>query len=383
MQKNNIEEEKSHTVLFTGGHAGTTAIAVIAELLKESPNLSLHWVGSKRAIEGKNALTLEARVLPDLGVKFHTIIAGKLQRKWSRHTLLSILKIPVGFIHAFHLLNRIKPKLTVSFGGYSALPVVVASFILRIPVILQEQITGLGLANRLSLPFVTKVLLSRKEGLDIAGNKGLVLGNPVNSGFTKIRAKLKIGTPPTIFIFAGSRGSQTINNVVLELLPMLLKKYKLIHQTGELDYERVVEIKANLTNDLRNRYEVFAFIDPSKVPSIYDKSDILIGRSGANTVSEIMVSGIPSILIPFPYTNFKDQEVNAKAVKQRGLAYILDQNELSSETLLKALESVESNWNYMTTKYKKDLKMLDSSASQNISHFILDILNDSKKKLTK
>ena len=197
------KEKESNVIVMTGGHAGTTALSVVDEIGKRKQGWRLHWIGPKYAVEGKKTLTLEVRTMPKLGVEFRALVAGKLQRKWSRHTLTSLLKVPIGFVHAFYLLTCLRPNLVLSFGGYAAFPVVVAAFALRIPVVLQEQITGLGFANRMSLPFATLVAVSRKEGLDFTKGKGVLIGNPVNPMVAKLKPKTKIHKPPVIFIFAG------------------------------------------------------------------------------------------------------------------------------------------------------------------------------------
>src|SRR3990172_6714258 len=111
-------------IVLTGGHAGTTAISVVEELVKESGRYrwEIHWIGASSAVEGKKVATLEKRVLPRMGVSFHSILTGRLQKKWTVHTLPSILKIPLGFFHAVFLLLKIRPKIILSFGGFAALP---------------------------------------------------------------------------------------------------------------------------------------------------------------------------------------------------------------------------------------------------------------------
>ena len=139
----------SKTILLTGGHAATTGIAVVEEIRRRESlkGAEIYWIGSLTAIEGSKFSTIESRTFPRIGVNFIPIIAGKIQTKFTRHTIPSLLKIPVGFIQAFWLMLKIKPKVTLSFGGYSSFPVIFWSWIFRIPVILHEQTVVAGRAS--------------------------------------------------------------------------------------------------------------------------------------------------------------------------------------------------------------------------------------------
>lgn len=355
--------ERFQKVVMTGGHAGTTALAVIQEIVKRKKKWNIHWIGPQKAHEGKEALTIEAKVFPQYNVTFHPIIAGKLQKKWTRYTLISLLKVPFGFFHALFLLAFIRPQVVMSFGGYASVPVVFCAWLFRIPVILQEQITGLGFANRLALPFANVVALSREEGLLSAKGKGVVLGNPVNPLIASLKNKQKKHSPPTLFIFTGSRGSVQINNAIYEILPKLLKSFKIYHLTGDLDKNKFEKVRNSLTPEDKKRYEVFGFIDPSDVHIFYDKSDILIGRAGANTVSEIMVCGIPSILIPLTWTNYQEQVLNAKAAEKRNIATVLENESLTGQKLMDAILDINKNWMKMIKEAEKDLAILDRNSA--------------------
>ncbi len=362
MAKTQANDHK--VIVLTGGHAGTTALAVINEFRNRHKNWKLHWIGPQKAHEGTNILTIEAKILPQYGVNFHPIRAGKLQRKWSRHTIPTLLRFPFGFIDAFSLIRTIKPNLILSFGGYAAFPVVVIAKLLHVPVVLQEQITGLGFANRISLPFADKVALAREEGLKPAKGKGVVLGNPVNPELIKLKRKTRKHVPPRIFIFPGSRGSKQINALVKPLLRPLLEKFIIYHHTGDLDYEEFSSLKRTISHS--NNYFPFKFIDPSRVPDYYKESDILIGRAGANTVTEIMVVGIPSILIPLTWTNYQEQVLNARNAEKCHFAKVFLPDEVTSEKLYESIIEIDKNWMEIIKTFDYSLANLDKTATQKI-----------------
>ena len=129
-----------------------------------------------------------------------------------------------------------------------------------------------------------------------------------------------------------------INFKQRKILKKLLTKYKLIHQTGGLDYRKFSDIKQKLPQALRDNYEVFIRVNPREVHNVYQKCDIVVARAGANTVSEIMTVRRPAILIPLPISYMSEQMENAKIAKDWGVAKIIPQETLTPEILLKYIE---------------------------------------------
>ncbi len=354
-------------IVLTGGHAATTALAVIEEIHKEHKNWDIYWIGPRMAMEGKRIETSAGRVLPKMGVHYYPIVAGRLQAKWTFYTIPSLIRVPVGFLHALYLLIKIKPNVIISFGGYAAFPVVFVGWVLRIPVIIHAQTVVLGLTNRLSFPFAKKIAIARKESLPfVPPQKAILTGNPVISSITSVGIKKEKGKPPTLYITGGSTGSQIINSTLDKILEKLLLDFYVIHQTGELDFDYFVKRKKVLPPNLSARYEVANFIEPTDVWKVYKKADILISRAGANTISEILITGRPSILIPHPRVTFDEQNKNADLAQKSGLIFVLKQDDLTKESLLKATYYVSHNWNKMVTGYDKTYSKLDTYAAMKL-----------------
>ncbi len=363
-------------VVFTGGHAGTTAIATIEAALKKRVNWEIYWIGPRKTFEGKDIASYHSKVFPKLGVNYKGINTGRLQRKLTFWTIPSILKIPLGFAQAFYLILKIRPKVVVSFGGYVALPVVFSSWILGVPVIVHEQTMAAGLANKLSSYFARKIALARVESEAYYPKlKTEVIGNPVMSGILSVKHKSKMGEPPVVFITGGSSGAQTINRAVDAVLEKILSSYKVIHHVGELDFPHFEDRRERLPSGLKERYEVYSFIDPQEIGKVYEKADILVSRAGANTVSEIMVTGRPSILIPIPWSRYDEQTKNAKMAEKTGVAYIVPQNELTGERLLDELGKIEKNWERMVKNMDQTLASLDSNASLRLVNLIQEYIS--------
>ena len=336
---------KRSKIVLTGGHAATTAVAVAEEIKSEGLNWELYWIGVKNAIEGKKVVTLESEVLPRLGVKFLPLTTGRIQRRFTIWTIPSILKIPIGLVQSLYYLVKIRPSVVLSFGGFAAFPVVLNAKLLGIPVVIHEQTSVAGRSNLLSQRFASKIALSRPESKKYyPAAKCVVTGNPVMKEITKIKPKLKLGNPPVIFITGGSRGSQKINDTFSKILNKLLSKYKLIHQTGGLDYLKFSEIKQRLPQALRDNYEVFVRVNPLEVSKIYEKSDIVVARAGANTVSEVMTIKRPAIFIPLSISFMDEQTKNATVARDLGLARIILQKNLTPENLFKEIEDLIGNY---------------------------------------
>lgn len=350
MPKNNSFKK----VVLTGGHAATTALSVIEEIIRRYDNWEINWIGVVSAFEGKKIPTLESKVFPERGVKFFPIITGRLQKKFTIWTIPSISKIPFGFLHAFSLLRRIRPNLVLSFGGFAAYPVVVAAYFLKIPIIIHEQTSVVGRANKYSARFAKKIAISRESSLPyFPKTKTTLTGNPLMTQIWEVEAKTEISKPPLIFVTGGSRGSQTINELVGVLLRGLLETYVVVHQTGYLDFEKYKNIRDSLPVNLKNRYEVYSTIDPMSMDGVYKRADIIIARAGANTVGEIIAIKRPAILIPIPWVENDEQRKNALEAEKFGNGFILDQNTLTPKVLKNKIEEITKNYSHIVGKVLK------------------------------
>jgi len=320
--------------------------------LSEERGWEIYWIGVRGAFEGKNIPTLESSAIPAQGVVFHSIFAGRLQKKFTRWTIPSMLKIPVGFLHAVYLLLRIKPKVVLSFGGFAAFPVVIGSWILRIPVIIHEQTSVVGRANKFSAPLAKKIAISRESSARFfSKDKVVVTGNPLMTQIWEVDAKSVLSDPPVVFITGGSRGSKPVNNLIESVLPELLGKYTLIHQTGHLDFEKFKIVKNKLSKNASGRYEIYSVIDPMQMDGVYKRADIVVARAGANTVAEIMAVGRPAILIPIPWTAYDEQNKNAEFAKDYCDVRILAQKSAKGADLLGLIDSIAKDYKKPVSKF--------------------------------
>jgi UDP-N-acetylglucosamine--N-acetylmuramyl-(pentapeptide) pyrophosphoryl-undecaprenol N-acetylglucosamine transferase len=361
-------------ILITGGHGGSTAFALVQKLNKAKFNKEIHFIGAKKSMEGMALPTLESKVLPKLGVIYHYLYSGRIQRQFTIWTIPSLLKIPIGFVHALYLVGKIRPDILVSFGGYSAFPVVVATWIFGVPIIIHEQTCAVGRANKYSSFFATKIALARSESRKyFPSNKCVAVGNPVSESILGLKTKKTIHTPPHILISGGSRGSMPINNAIKEVLPALLENYYVVHQTGAFQFDEFSKIREALSSDKKLRYKIVDTVDYEFWYKYLADADICITRSGANTVSEVMSVKIPSIFIPLPFAYMNEQLLNALYAKNFGIASILEQNNLTSKTLLHEVENIHKNWSHMLDDtFKKESP--DVKASDKLSKLVVETM---------
>lgn len=366
-------EKRTKTIVLTGGHAATTALATLIELEKDTEtNWNIHFIGSKKAIEGKKESTLESRIFSQKEVKFHNLFTGRLQRRFTFWTIPSILKIPFGFVHATFLLRKIKPQIILSFGGFAAFPVVVAGWILKIPIVIHEQTIAVGRTNKYSSFFATKIALAREESKKyFPNNKCIVVGNPILPKFFEIANKAH-NVPLTIFVTGGSRGSIHINNYINSLLERLLREFKIVHQSGSLEKEKFFKRKENLPKDLAKNYTVYPDLEPEEMVDMYSRADIIISRAGANSVSEIIAAKRPAILIPIPWSYEDEQNKNAIYAQNWGIAKMINQETTTYNELWEVIINIKNNLQDITKRVEDKISP-DKEASAKLSNLIKEI----------
>lgn len=338
-QSNKTTSEKK--IIICGGHL-SPALALMEELLQRK-KYSIYYIGRKYALEGDKAISLEYKTVKNLPVAFYEVNPPRLQRTMTRYTISSLCKFPFSMIRIIGIIKKIKPDFILSFGGYVALPVALAGNMMGIPVVTHEQSKVFGLSNRIISRFARAVCLSW-EGTRYApvGPKVMITGNPMRPEIyqRKNTEILNFGNTklPLLYITGGSLGARSMNNIIGSILKDLLTTFRILHQTGSADHESDFHILSEkailLPVSLRENYRIVTHINPDEVSAVLNTAILVIGRSGANTVTELAALAKPSILIPLPWSGEKEQEYNAKMLEDLGLATIIYQNELSGERLL-------------------------------------------------
>ncbi len=253
---------------------------------------------------------------------------------------------------ALQKLSVIKPDVVVVFGGYLAVPVVLAAKLLRIKVVAHEQTMVPGLANRLIVRFADQIALSFPETVGTFPKQTTsVIGNAIrpaafNQNLPQPTWYINDKNLPILVVTGGSQGSQAINQAVLKILPELLSKWYVVHQIGHNDGTQADGIQQSLRKlaDEYPNYVCAAWLNAEDLFWLYRQHARTICRSGANTIYELAVMAVPAILVPLPGSADGEQQAHAKWLESIGGATILEQNELSTQKLLAAIDDLDRTY---------------------------------------
>jgi UDP-N-acetylglucosamine--N-acetylmuramyl-(pentapeptide) pyrophosphoryl-undecaprenol N-acetylglucosamine transferase len=358
-------------ILITGGHY-STALAIIDKL----KNQSIVFVGREYAVNNDIEKSLEYKEIIKRDIKFISLNTGKISRELSFKAISQLFKIPQGFVNAFKIINKEKPDVVLSFGSYMAVPICFASWIFKIPVFIHEQTIKPGLSNQILSLLSKKVFVSFPQALKyFPDNKSILTGNPVRNSLFYPAKQFDIEKNlPVLFITGGSLGSHSINNIIKKNIKYLLKKYIVILQTGSArefdDFTSFEKIKKTLPDSLRkNLYIKKNFID-KEMAFIYSVADLVLSRSGANTVFELIVLRKPCILIPLPWAVRNEQEEHAKILKKAGVCEIFYQNE-NEKKLLRTIDNMIKN----IETYKNNFKNISYLNRKNAAEEIIKAIS--------
>ncbi len=332
-------------VVITGGHL-SPAISVMEAVPQD---WEVFFIGRKSSFEGDSAPALEYQAIKDLNIPFFSIPNSRLQRKFTIYTIPSLIKAPIALSRSIQLLKQIRPDAVLGLGGYISFPVCLAAYFLKIPVIIHEQTLQAGAANKIIGKWAKTICISWKSSEDFFPMSKVVLtGNPIrkeilNSSEFRIQ-NLEL---PVIYITGGSTGSHFINELIRDGCHELLKKYQIIHQTGDSekykDFEKLTEVKKTLSLELSKRYTLTKFTPVADVGKIIQKATLVIGRAGINTVTELLYLKKPAILIPIPNSANDEQLKNAEFLKNAGLAEILIQEKATPASFIAKIALMMEN----------------------------------------
>ncbi|MDP2632367.1 MAG: UDP-N-acetylglucosamine--N-acetylmuramyl-(pentapeptide) pyrophosphoryl-undecaprenol N-acetylglucosamine transferase [Candidatus Curtissbacteria bacterium] len=360
-------------LVLCGGHL-SPALAVI-EALGKKADIKIFFFGRRHATEGHNNLSAEYNEITATNATFVNIITGRLQRKFSTHTIWSLLKIPIGFVESFYYLLKIRPDMVVSFGSYQSIPTVVCAWLLGIKSIAHEQAIIPGLATKINARFTQKIFLTWAESAKyFNGSKIEVVGNLTRGAvFSKTPRdeKIKIflsADAKKIFVTGGNQGSHFINKIIFDILPKL-SEFKIIHQVGTTNYGGDLDHAKKIE---QTNYLPIGFIASENIGAIFNKADLVIGRSGANTVWELATLAKISILIPLPHAAAGEQLQNAQLLEHAGSAVVILQKNATGDKLRNSIDEIYKN----QKKYQKNAndfsKKLPRDGVEKIKKYIID-----------
>ncbi len=315
------------TIVLTGGGTAGHCIPHLALLpYLKNDFKNIYYIGSEKG--------LEKDIIEKENIPFFSVPCVKFRRNLSLKNLSIPFLMLAGITKAGKILDKLKPNVVFSKGGYVAIPTVIAAKRRGIPVISHESDYSMGLANKFLSKYSKKVLTSFPETAKECKN-GEYLGSPIRTNLYKVSRKELLssfgfsGNKPILLITGGSLGAKKINGVLREALPDLLKTYDIIHICG----------KGNLNEKIKdNGYFQTEFI--SNMSYALSLCSLCVTRAGANTLFELLSMGIPSILIPLPKGASRgDQIENATYFQKLGLVSVLPQEALTKNSLILSINA--------------------------------------------
>ena len=321
-------------VMTGGGTAGhvTPNIALMPTLKEKGYQIS--YIGSYDGIERG---LIEAE-----GIPYYGISSGKLRRYFDLKNFTDPFKVVKGYFDAKRILKKIKPDVVFSKGGFVTVPVVLAAKSCKIPAIIHESDITPGLANKLAIPSAYRVCHNFPETASyLPEGKSVLSGSP-------IRQELLCGSraeglklcglnteKPVILVIGGSLGSIAINDAVRKALPVLLPDYQIIHVCGKG--------KTDTSIPDGNGYVQFEYVK-EELPHLLAAADLVISRAGSNSICEFLALKKPNILIPLPAKASRgDQLLNAASFEKQGFSFLLQEDDVTEETLSHAVHHVFEN----------------------------------------
>ena len=320
----------------TGGHI-YPALAVAREL-RERYDAELLYIGDLHG--------LETEIVPQAGIPFAGISAGKLRRYLSPRTLTDLGRIPIGMSQALRHVGRFRPHAAFTSGGYVSVPAGMAARARGVPLVMHQQDVSPNLANRLLTPVATRISVSFHDSLRFFPKSRTALaGNPVReeilaaAGHESAEYKPRFGFDPAlpvVLVTGGSQGARHLNQVVVEALPELLPHCQVLHVSGTLTHEATAtaaEERLRTLPELRGRYRLYAYLN-EEMPAALGACDVALCRSGAATLAELAALGRASVLVPLPPGfSGSPQAVNAAMFQAAGAADMLLDRDLTAQSL--------------------------------------------------
>lgn len=362
-------------ILLVGGGTGGPVIPLIAvqqKIKKENKDAKFLFVGTRSGPE--------QQMLAQYNIPFKSIAAGKLRRYFSLLNIFAPFFVLLGLFQSFKILKKFNPDLVFAAGGYVAVPVVFAAWVLRKKIVIHQQDYIPSLTNKILSPFADKITVSFEHSVkDFLSGSGIFgyskneqrvlwTGNPFREELTKAMtetekkaARKEFGLTeemPVLLIFGGATGAASLNQIVSEALPELVKVVQVLHGTGK---GKNVDFK-------HPNYHSFELI--SNMHAAYALSDIVIARAGMSTITELSALKKAAIIVPMPDSH---QTENAGILLVTQSALVVPQATLNGERLLMIVRKLIYDWEYQKTIKENIHRLMPHNATEKISKIIQEL----------
>jgi UDP-N-acetylglucosamine--N-acetylmuramyl-(pentapeptide) pyrophosphoryl-undecaprenol N-acetylglucosamine transferase len=332
------------------------ALAVADALQAEGAEVA--FIGAGRA---------EAQLVPAAGFELHSISVEGLSRSNPLRALRALLRAALAVPRARRLLRRLRPDAVMGGGGYVAGPVALAALTLRIPVVLTEADSHLGLTNRMLARFARRVCLA----FPLAGRSGAryrVTGRPIPASrrdLATARARLGIGSDETcVLVFGGSLGARTINRAAADAFTG--STFRVLHISGRRDYGEL------LARELPPGYDLREYLQEEDFTDALAAADLAVARAGGS-VFEIAAQGVPAVLVPYPHAAADHQSTNASWMAEAGAAVVIPDGELTGARLARQVAQLLADRSSLAAMAAASRALARPDAARDVAHELLEV----------
>ena len=352
----------------TGGHV-YPGLAVLEALRGLGP-VDVLYVGGRGSVEER----LAARA----GLPFAGIPAGGLHGLAPWRAARNLVKLALGFFAALRLGRRRRPDVLFVTGGYASVPVALAAWALRVPILLYLPDIEPGLAVRFIARLATRIGVTVEDSRAfLPARKVVVTGYPVRpefAGIERAAARAALGLPDgeaVMLAFGGSTGARSINQAVAENVEGLLEVGHVVHISGERDWPWVAARADVLPAPARGRYHPYPYLHGTAMGQALAAADLAVCRAGASTLGELPYFGLPAVLVPYPYA-WRYQRVNAEWLASRGAAVILEDARLKDE-LVPTVRSLLEDSAHLSEMRERARALARPDAAQRLAELLVGI----------
>ena len=335
-------------ILSGGGTAGSVMplLAIYSEIKKQRGDTEFLFIGTRKGEP-------EKKILSSYHIPFRPIFGGKLRRYFDLRNISDILLILIGFIQSIYIILKFRPDVVMGAGGFISVPVIWAAWVLQKKIIIHQQDIKPSLSNILTMNLAHKITVTFERSLrNFPAGKTIWTGNPVRSDIiegNRQRAYERFALKPDIplvLIMGGGTGALSVNTIVNQALPELIKFCQIIHLTG---------VGKKVTGIASEQYQQFEFLE-EEMKDVLVAADLVVSRAGLSVLTEFSILGKPVILIPLPKSH---QEENAEYFSEKGAAKVIHQKNLSPRILVskvKELLNDKAALNILSSKIGKMTK---------------------------
>ena len=368
------QSNKKLNIILTGGGTGGhiyPAIAVGRELLSRNNVEKVFYIG--------NPEKLEKIITEKEDFEFLPVKVSGMPKKKDFSMIMWLFELGIAVLKCIGYLKKIKPDCVMGTGGYVSGPALIAAKILGIPYILHDSDAVPGIVSRTMSSGAKAMNLSFGEAKKYLKTKNIqVNGNPLRGEFNildKAECLKELGLSPdkfTILVMGGSQGAKSINAAISACALDLIEEsgVQIIHQTGLKNYDEYMD---GISSELRNNPSYFPKAYIENIPVYLSCADLVVARAGSLSLSEFNLSGLPSVLIPYPYAANNHQYHNAKALENAGAAICLEDNLCDGDNLREIVFNLINDKDKMETMRKANLKLAKPDATKNITDLLLSI----------